>query len=140
MHFGFSEAIHLLPLAFLDCLLSATPSLAIVVSSLLSILLLIYNHISASSNSEKILSPNQLSVAMPVCVEGKTMTIEDDSFPRVEEIDPRSDKARSDFLKLHVDDHVPVKSEIGAARLSKLKAKYDIPAHIDLVPTGDDVI
>lgn len=38
---------------------------------------------SASSNSKEILSPNPLSVAMPVRVEEEAMTTEDDSFPTV---------------------------------------------------------
>lgn len=43
-------------------------------------------------------------------------------------------------MKLSADDPVLVKSEMGAARLFELRAKYDIPAHIDLIPVRDDMI
>ncbi|OIT01285.1 hypothetical protein A4A49_59879, partial [Nicotiana attenuata] len=95
---------------------------------------------SASSNSEEILSPPPISVAIPVRDEGEAIVAEDDTFPTLEEIVPRSDKAMLDFSKPPADKPVPVKSEMGATHLSELRVKYNIPAHVDLVPAGYDVV
>ncbi|OIS99283.1 hypothetical protein A4A49_62743, partial [Nicotiana attenuata] len=95
---------------------------------------------SASSNSEEILSPPPISVSMPVRDKGEAIVAEDDSFPTVEEVALHSDKARLDFSKSPADEPVPEKSEMGEAHLSELRAKYNIPAHIDLVPVGNDMV
>lgn len=66
--------------------------------------------------------------------------MEDDGFPTLEEILPRSDKARSDFSKSSIDELEPAKYEMGDSRLFELRTKYYILAHADLVPTRDDVV
>lgn len=77
---------------------------------------------------------------MPPHNDGADIVVEDESFPTVEEIIPHNEKARSDFSKSPADEFEPVESEMGVAALAELRAKFNIPAYIDLIPAGRDAV
>jgi len=61
--------------------------------------------------------------------------VEDESFPTMEEIVSRSNFSKKLTLELE-----STKLEMEVKHFAALGTKYDIPAHVDLVPAGDDVI
>nr|XP_033515477.1 uncharacterized protein LOC117279952 [Nicotiana tomentosiformis] len=96
--------------------------------------------VNVSSSSRGVPDPVPLVVCMPSHEGGAAIAAKDESFPTVEEINPRSEKARTDVSKLPEDDREAVESEMGTVSLSNFRVKFKIPVHIDLVPAGRDVV
>lgn len=72
---------------------------------------------------------------------GEDMTVEEgDNFPTVEELLPRHPMSRRDFLKDPPPTPAPVLSETEQVHIDALRAKYNIPAHIEMVPVGRDFV
>lgn len=77
---------------------------------------------------------------MPPYDDGVATVAEDDSFLTVEEIIFCSEKARFDFSKMPEDDPEILESLMKEVALAEFRDKFKIPAHVDLVPVGRDVI
>lgn len=58
----------------------------------------------------------------------------------MEEIAPRNPNVSSDFSKFREVESETFKSVINEADLLELKAKYSLPNHVELIPTGWDMV
>lgn len=77
---------------------------------------------------------------MPHHEDDIAVVADDDNFPTLDEIIPLNDKARSDFSKSATEEPESVLSKLDEAGLAELRAEYDIPAPIDLVSAGNDMV
>ncbi|XP_070049238.1 uncharacterized protein [Nicotiana tomentosiformis] len=83
--------------------------------------------------------PTPLAVLIPPHADRISIATEEENFPMVEEIVSRTEKTRSDFSKMPEDDPEVPESMMKEIDLAEFKARFKIPAHIDLIPAGRDV-